>query len=426
MNYKIVDVNTCTKKLSFNLGNVDLKPHIQKALQQKQKTSELKGYRKGKAPISVIEQFYGPQVENEALSRFIYEQIDIAVKNEGINPVDYPRIEKADYKAPELSFDALVEFFPKISLKDLSKYSFKQDIVEVTPADIADAKDKYLKSRTTLEIVSDNNYVAKNGDYVQLNFQGTLKDGSQPENMKGTDYPLELGTGSFIKGFEEGLIGLKKDTKKDLKLKFPHEYHVEKLRDQEVTFHVEILAIKQKKTPTLSNELAQELGFENLEQMETTIVDTIKTQKTRAAREKLEKDILDKLAEDHPFDVPVSMIAGQKKSLEEQVIPGLTRSGFNENQIREYLEKWDEDMTKRAKFQVQTAFILDQISKDYKVEATPQDIENKYNEIAASANMKVEEVKNFYKKDQKNYRNLFFNVKEQKTFTKILEIVKLN
>lgn len=426
MNYTVVDVNTCTKKITFKLPNVDLKPHIQKALHTKQKSTELKGYRKGKAPISVIEKFYGPQIENEALSRFIYEQIDSAVKTEGINPIDYPRIENADYKAPNLNFDAVVEFFPKIQIKDLSKYSFKKDKIEVTPNDIAETKEKYLKSRTTLEAVGDATYKAQKGDFVQINFQGTLSDGASPDNMKGLDYPLELGSGSFIKGFEEALMGFKQGDKKDIKLTFPTDYHVEALKGQPVTFAVEVLSIKQKKAPQLNEELAKELGFETLEQMETTIKETIFKQKDKAAKEKLEKEVLEKLAEDHKVDVPELMVSNQKKALIDQVMPGLTRSGFNDEQVKDYLAKWETDLNQKAVFQVHTALILDQLSKDYKIEVTPEDIEEKYNEVATAAGMPVEEVKNFYKKDQNNYRNFFYNIKEQKTFEKIFSIVKLS
>jgi len=426
MTYIVSEVNSCTKKIIFKLPNVDLKLHIQKALQNKQKTVELKGYRKGKAPMSMIEQFYGPQIENEALSRFIYEQIDHAVKTEGINPIDYPRIENADYKAPNLNFEAVVEFFPNLKIKDLSKYSFKKDKVEVTEKDIEETKAKYLKSRTTLETIEDASYKAKNGDYVHLNFQGKLSDGSMPDNMKGVDYPLELGSQSFIKGFEEALIGLKKGDKKDIPLTFPTDYHVDTLKGQPVTFSIEVVLIKQKKVPLLNLELAKELGFETLEQMETTINETIVTQKERAAKEKLEKEVLEKLAEDHKVDVPEVMVKNQKKALVEQMLPGLTRSGFNEQQVQEYMSKWENELNQKAFFQVHTALILDQISKDQKVEVTPADIDAKYEEVAKSAGMPVEDVKSFYKKDQNNYRNFFYNIKEQKTFEKIFSLVKLS
>lgn len=425
MSYTVQNVNSCTKRISFELPNVDLKPHVQKALQQKQQTVELKGYRKGKAPISVIEKFYGPQVENEALSRYIYEQIDTAVKSEGINPVDYPRIEKADYKAPKLNFEAVVEFFPSIQIKDLSKYTLTKQKTDVEEEDITSAKNKYLQSRSTLEQVQDEQHKAIKGDVVQINFEGTLKDGEKPENMKGVDYPLELGSGNFIAGFEDGLIGCKKGDKKTLKLTFPKDYHVEKLQNEVVAFDVEIVSIKQKKIPLLDESMAKELGFDTLDQMEETIKNTVKAQKEKSSREKLEKDLLDQLSNDYQFDVPEIMVQNQKKSLMDQILPGLTRSGFSEAQVSEYMSKWDKEMNDKAIFQVKTALILDQISKDHKIEVTPDDIENKYKEIAQNAGMTVEDVKNYYKKDKNIYRNLFYNIKEQKTFDKVFGLIKI-
>lgn len=110
----------------------------------------------------------------------------------------------------------------------------------------------------------------------------------------------------------------------------------------------------------------------------------------------------------------------------DQVLPGLSRSGFNDDQIKDYIAKWGSELDEKAAFQVHTALILDQISKDHKIDVTPQDIELKYQEVAKSAGMSVEEVKDFYKKDQNNYRNFFYNIKEQKTFEKIFSLVKLS
>ena len=156
MSYQIENVNGCTKKLSFNFEKLDLTTEIKNALVKKQKTVSLKGFRKGKAPLSVVEQMYRPQVESDALNSFVQNKMYEAITKEDLRVVGYPNFENMNYDAGKsISFDAVVEIFPSVALKDMSKLSFEKDTVFFDEAELEKMKKNYLGSKAEMTEVED-------------------------------------------------------------------------------------------------------------------------------------------------------------------------------------------------------------------------------------------------------------------------------
>src|SRR5690606_1440252 len=167
-----------------------------------------------------------------------------AVKKENLRAVGYPQFGNTKYEAGKtVAFEATVEIIPEFELKDYSKYTFKKDSEVVSEEDFETLKKNYLSSKAEIAEVKDANATLKKGDFAVFNFEGEKADGSKPENMKAEEYMLEIGSGQFIPGFEDGMIGMKKGEKKDVKVTFPADYHEESLRNAPVTFHVELLEI---------------------------------------------------------------------------------------------------------------------------------------------------------------------------------------
>ena len=210
MSYTVKSVNGCTKKLEFNFATLDISKEIKAAVVRKQSTTNVKGFRKGKAPLSMVEQVYGPQIESDALNSFVQSQLFEAVNKEKFKTVGYPSFENVKYDAGKsVSFDAVVEVFPEIKLADYTGYSFKKDSAEVTAEDMDKLTKNYLGSKAEMTEVTDAKAALKKGDFAVFNFEGVKADGSRPENMKGSEYLLEIGSGQFIPGFEDGMIGMK-------------------------------------------------------------------------------------------------------------------------------------------------------------------------------------------------------------------------
>lgn len=427
MSYTVQTVNGCTKKLVFNFDKVDLSQQIKAALLAKQQSSNLKGFRKGKAPLDMVQKMFGPQVENDALYRFISEQYYEAIQKENIRAVGYPQFGNTKYEAGKsVAFEATVETIPDFELKDYSKLSFKKESESVTDEDFETLKKNYLSSKAEIAEVKDAGATLKKGDFAVFNFEGEKADGSKPENMKAQEYMLEIGSGQFIPGFEDGMIGLKKGDKKDIKVTFPADYHEEDLKNAPVTFHVELLEIKQKNFPDFTDELAKEFGFESVADFNTKNKERMTLQKKREVASKLQQQILEKLIEENQFDVPKALVDDQKESVKQELARTLKQQGFNDQMIGLYFERWDSDVTNKALFQVRSGLILDKLARKYNVEATEADLDAKIDEMVGSSGMKKEEIAKFYKSNESVKRNLMYAIREEKTFQALMKEMKVS
>ncbi len=427
MSYIIENVNSCTKKLVFNFEKVDLSKEIKEALIAKQASSNLKGFRKGKAPLEMVQKLFGPQVENDALYRFISDQYYQAVKKENLRAVGYPQFGNTKYESGKnVAFEATVEIIPEIELKDYSKFAFKKDSETVSDEDFETLKKNYLSNKAEIVEVKDAAHTLKKGDFAVFNFEGEKADGSKPENMKAQEYMLEIGSGQFIPGFEDGMIGLKKGEKKDVKVTFPAEYHEESLKNAPVTFHVELLEIKTKILPDFTDELAKEFGFESVADFTTKNKERMATQKKREVQTKLQQEILEKLISENQFDVPTALVEDQKQSVKEELSRNLKQQGFNDQMIGLYFERWDADVTQKALFQVRSGLILDKLAKKYNIESTEADLDVKINEMVSQSGMKKEEITKFYKSNENVKRNLMYAIREEKTFAALMKDMKVS
>jgi trigger factor len=427
MSYTIQDVNGCTKKFIFNFDKVDLSKEIKAALLAKQQNSNLKGFRKGKAPLEMVQKLFGPQIENDALYRFISNEYFEAVKKENIRAVGYPQFGNTKYEAGKtVAFEATVEVIPDFELKDYKSYTFKKDSEAVSDEDFETLKKNYLSSKAEVAEVKDANHKLAKGDFAVFNFEGEKADGSKPENMKAQEYMLEIGSGQFIPGFEDGMIGMKKGEKKDIKVTFPADYHEESLKNAPVTFHVEVLEIKQKNFPEFTDELAKEFGFESVADFTTKNKERMATQKKREVQTKLQQEILEKLIAENKFEVPNALLEDQKESVKQELSRTLKQQGFNDQMIGLYFERWNDDVTQKASFQVRSGLILDKLAKKYNIEATEADLDVKIDEMVAQSGMKKDEIAKFYKSNENIKRNLMYAIREEKTFAALMKEMKVS
>jgi len=426
MSYTVESVNGCTKKFIFNFESLDLSKQIKQALVKKQKEVSLKGFRKGKAPLGVVEDMYKPQIENDALNQFIQTEFYNAIQTEKVQVVGSPAFENMNYEGGKsVSFNALVEHFPEVELKDMSKLSFTKDKAEVSDEEVKKSEDGYLGSKAETVEIEDATQALEKGHLAILNFQGVKEGGEKPENMKGQDFQLEIGSGQFIPGFEDGMIGMKKGEKKNIDLTFPAEYQEVELRNAKVTFETELLEIKEKKYPELTDELAKEFGFDNVDHFHSKNKETLLNQKENQSKQKLNQEILEKLVEENPFEVPKSMVDQQKDHLRKDLEGNLKMQGFTDKMLDEYFSKWTEDMDQKAIFQVKSGLLLDKLAKMHNIETNDDDLNVKIEETAKSSGMDIEQIKNYYSSDEKIKQNLMYAIREEKTFAEISKVVKI-
>lgn len=428
MAYEIENLDGCTKKIKFNFESVDLSSQIDNALKKKQKDVNLKGFRKGKAPLDMVKKLYGPQVENEALYQFVSEQYFETIQKEGLKAVGYPNFGNTEYVADKnsVSFEATVEIFPEFELKDYKGYKFSKDDTAVNDDEVEDLKKNYLNSKAEMKEVSDKEAALAIGQTAIMNFEGEKEDGTKPENMAGSEFALEIGSNQFIPGFEEKMVGMKAGEKRTIEVIFPEEYQEESLAGRPAKFHIELLEIKEKTFPDLTDELAKEFNFESVDDMNSKLKSNLEYQKERGAQEKLQKEILDKLIDENKFDVPRALIEQQKEAIRKDLTNNLKQQGFNDEMVASYFSKWDHDLEDKGQFQVRSGLILDKLAKDYGVESDESDLDAKLAEIAGQSGMEVAQIEAYYKGNETLKKNMLYVIREEKTFEKLIEDLKVS
>ena len=275
------------------------------------------------------------------------------------------------------------------------------------------------------EVADASTKLAK-GHFAVFNFEGVKEDGSRPENMKGSEYLLEIGSGQFIPGFEDGMMGLKKGDKKNILLTFPADYHATELQNAKVTFEVELLEIKEKKYPALTDEMAKEFGYESIADFNEKNKANLLAQKERQASEKLHQEILEKIVKENKFDVPATLVQNQEKYLQEDLAKNLKSQGFNEAMVAEYFTRWAADITTKANFQVRSGLVLDHLAQEFKIETSDADFNKKIEESAKTAGMDVETVKKYYSANSQIKNNLMYAIREEKTFEELKKKLKIS
>ena len=424
MSYRIEEIGACTKKFLFHLDGIDLSEKIDASLKEMQKKSNLKGFRKGKAPLLLIQRVYGQQIEADVLYPFISDQFTEAIHKEGIQAIGAPRFINPKYdKDRAISFEATIEYLPEIKLNDLSHLSFTKGKTTVSDEDVKKVRDAELEKHTKM-VESQDDVLAK-GHTAVINFQGERENGERPKDMKGEEFLLEIGSGSFIPGFEDALVGMKAEEKKEVPLAFPSDYHAEDLRNAKVKFEVELLEIKEKKRPELTDELAQELDYESQEDMEIKIRKRLEYQKEKEGSEKLNKEILDKLIKENQFEIPQTLIDDQEKAIQGHLFETLKQQKLSEFETKRYFDKWAGDMREKAIFQIRSGLILKKLAHDYSTEVSEQDMSDRYDEMAKQSGLTRKEIEAHYKKEEDAIKNLRYTIQEEKTFQKIYEKVQI-
>ena len=424
MSYTIETVNSYTKKFLFSFNEVSFDKEINHLLQEKKKTSHIKGFRKGKAPLHMIQKLYGVEIQRDALYHFISSKIMEALEKEKIRVMGKPQLTNSNYEdEKKLRFEAVIQHIPHLEFTDLGKLSFIKKKEDISNEDMKEAINHHLEGKAEM-VVSEETILSK-GKFAVINFEGVKGNGERPENMKGEEFLLEVGSNTFIPGFEEGLVGMKVGKKKELPLTFPESYHVEDLKGQEVTFYVELLEIKEKKTPDITDELARELDYDSKEDMEKKIRVRLEYQKEKVATENLNGDILDKIIAEYHFDLPQVLIEEQINSLRGDIAKRLQTQKFNDIQIEEYFEKWSKDIEKKAAHQVRSGLILNTLAEKYSIDVNEDDFIAKCEEMNRHSGLSIDEIKAFYENNTEDKKTMMYGIREEKVFQEIYKEVSL-
>ena len=365
------------------------------------------GFRKGKAPMRVVEQFYGSGIFFEDAFNEVFPAVyEAAVKEHGITPVDRPEIELDD-----ITDDGVVKCKVTVTLMPevkLGKYEgIKLDAVEYNVSDEeVDHEIKHAQDHASRFIDIDDRAV-KNGDTVGLNYSGSV-DGVKFDGGTAENQTLEIGSGSFIPGVEEQMIGMNIGEEKALNVKFPEDYHAEDLKGKDAVFDVKVLSIKEKQVPALDDDFAKDVSeFDTFAEYKADVKAKLEERKKAQAEAEQENKMVEAVAENAEVDIPDCMIEQQ---IDEQIRDMEMRMSYQGLKLDDYLKYTGmtmqqlRDMYKDgAKKTVKIRLVLAEIIKAEKIEATDEEINAEIDKYAANYGAQGEEFKKNITDDQKNY-----------------------
>ncbi|PTG24001.1 trigger factor [Staphylococcus chromogenes] len=371
---------------------------LDQAFKKVVKQINVPGFRKGKVPRPIFEQRFGVEaLYQDAVDILLPKAYSNAVEEAGINPVDQPEIEVTQIeKGKEFKFDATVTVEPEVELGDYKGLEIEKQDTELTDEEVETTINQRLEAMADMVIKEDGK--VEEGDTVNLDFDGYV-DGEQFEGGQADGYDLEIGSGMFIPGFEEQLVGLKVGEEKDVEVTFPEEYHAEELAGKPATFKTKINEIKTKEVPELDDELANELDSEanTVDEYKENIRKQLAESKATEAENVQKEEAITKATDNAKVDIPDAMIKTEEDRMLQEFAQRLQQQGLNLETYFQISGQSEEDlrgqMKEDAEQRVKTNLTLAAIADAENIEASDEDVEKELETMSSQFGISVDDIK---------------------------------
>ena len=390
--------------LTFEIPVEDIKEGLDKAFKRVQKNISVPGFRKGKVPRQVFNNVYGESaLYEEALNSTLPKAYESAVKEAELDVVTQPEIDvKSMEKGQSWVLTAKVTLKPEVKLGEYKNLEVEKQDKTVTDEDVKNEIESKRKSLAELVVKED---AAESGDTVVIDFEGFVGDEAF-EGGKGENHSLELGSNSFIPGFEEQLVGVKPGDEKDVVVTFPEEYHAENLAGKEATFKVKVHEVKALQLPELDDEFAKDAddSVETLAELENKIRVDLTESKEAAAKEIVEDLAIRKAVENAEIvELPYEMVHEEIHRQMDHFLNNLKRQGIDKELYFQITGSSEADLHdqfgEEAELRTKTNLVLEAIVENEGLTVTDEEIENEVNELATQYQMPAEQVKQFVSND---------------------------
>ncbi|MCG1009199.1 trigger factor [Salinicoccus sp. ID82-1] len=371
---------------------------LNEAFAKVSKEVSIPGFRKGKVPRQMFEKRFGVEsLYQDALDILLPKAYTEAVTEADINPVDQPEVDIEQMeKGKDLIFTAKVTVEPEVKLGEYKGLEAEELDTEVTEEDVQKEIDSLLESHADMVVKEEGS--VEEGDLVNLDFDGYLGD-EQFEGGQAEGYELEIGSGNFIPGFEEQVVGMNIEEEKDIKVTFPEEYHAEELAGKEATFKVKVNSIKSKEVPELDEDLVKELDqdVDSVDALKEKLEKDLKEAKENEADVTMKEQLIEQASDNAEIDVPDAMIKTETDRMLQEFEQRLSQQGINmemyqqlsgqdENALREQMK---DDASKR----VRTNLVLKQIAIDENIEVADEDVDKELEKMSGQFGISVEDIK---------------------------------
>ena len=435
MNCKVEKTENANEvKLEITVEAEKFENAMKKVYFQNAKYFNIPGFRKGKAPMNIVEKYYGAQIFYEdAFNEVATEAYEEALTENKIDVVSRPEVDIAQMeKGKDLIFTAVVQTKPEVKLGKYKGIEIQKIEYKVDKKDVNHELEHMQEHNSRLVTVDDR--PLENGDTATIDFEGFV-DGVAFEGGKAEGHELEIGSGTFIPGFEEQLIGMELENEKEIKVTFPKEYFSKDLAGKDATFKVKLHDIKKKELPELDDEFAKDVSeFDTLEELKKSIKEKLTKNKEQREKYETEEAVLKAVCEDSKLDIPSGMIELEIDNMLKDFEQRLSYQGLNLEQYLKMIGKTEEEMRKEYEPQaieaIKSRLVLEAIMKAEKIEASEEEIKAKMEEMAKSYGKDVEELsknenlKNYLAEGIKSEKALEFIVNNAKVTEKKKETKK--
>ncbi len=387
-------------RLTITVDNETFQEGVNQAYKETAKKINIPGFRKGKAPRKIIEQYYGEGVFYEdAINIICPKAYEEALEKTKIEPVDRPEIDIEKIGGGEnFVFTATVTVKPEVELGEYEGVEVEKITYKTSAADVNAEIKKAQEQNARIITVEDRK--VKKGDLTVIDFEGFC-DGVAFPGGKGEDYNLEIGSGAFIPGFEDQLVGCELNKEKEINVKFPEEYHAEDLKGKDAMFKVTVKEIKEKQLPELDDDFAKDVSeFETFEEYKKDVKAKLTKANNEKAKMEQEDKVVEKVCELCKVNIPECMINTQLDNIARDFNYRLAAQGLSLEQYLNMtgstLESFKEQFKDQAETQVKTSLVLEAIAEKEKIEAKEKDVEEQMTKMAEQYNMELDKVKTLF------------------------------
>ena len=394
MKVQVNDAERSQKELLVEIPYEVFEKAADKELDTLLPKAKIHGFRPGKAPREIARKQFSHQIKSQAIEKVINEAVQDALTSNNIVPISQAHISDVVFEENKpISFTARVDVFPKVELNKYKDFNFKKVTVEISDADIEDALITLQERDMTYEPVENRDTVQK-GDVAVIDFEGK-KDGVAFEGGSAKGFSLNIGSGQFIPGFEDGVVGMKKGETKDLNLTFPKEYNSAELAGKDVVFTVTVHEIKEKVKPEINDDFARDIdpNSKGLDDLKGKLKKGLQTEADKATQLEAFGQILEQIVKENPFEVPYSFVKEQSDRLAFNAMNQFYQMGLNPEQVGISFEMMAQRYLAQAEEQVKQAIVINEVAKLEKIAVEDEDINNFLSFHAELQGRTVEEIK---------------------------------
>ena len=420
MSLQVEKLENNMAKLTIEVPANDLEKALQSAYMKQKNKIAMPGFRKGKVPRQMIEKMYGPEIfYDDAANALIPKAYSEAYDECDLEIVSRPEINIVQIeKGKSFIFTADVATKPEVKLGEYKGLEVDKVSTRVTQKEV-DAKIQEEAEKNAREVVVTDRPVA-DGDEVILDFEGFV-DGEAFEGGKGENYPLTIGSGSFIPGFEEQLVGAEAEKEVEVKVTFPEDYHAEDLKGKEAVFKCTVHEIKAKELPELDDEFASEVSeFDTLDELKADIKAKTKEQKVNDGKRAQEDAAVDAIIESAKMDLPEAMVDTQARQMLDEFAQRMQQQGLTLDQYMQFTgmtaDKMMDELRPQAEKRIKTRLVLEAIAKAENIEITDEKLDEEIAKMAEAYQMEADKLKSFMGDKEKEQMKQDMAVQEAITF----------